>query len=348
MPKCAQVRYEIGGNEMSSIRSRKDRDGIVIGYQAQVQRKGYPPQTKTFRSKADAQSWATIIEAEMERGVWRDRAESESTTLDEAMTRYANEIIPTKKTPRQEESVVRQWQARPVARMFLAAIRGRDIAEVIRNMTEVEGKSPNTVRLHLALLSHLFSVARTDWGMEALSNPVELVRKPRLPQGRDRRLEGDEEDRLLAACRTMNTELAAIVAIAIETAMRQGEIMGLSWDKVNLTRRLVTLENTKNGEKRIVPLTAKATQIFRDLPHNLDGRVWTYTCEGMRASYNKAMKHAGIEGMTFHDLRHEAASRLFEKNLNPMQVAAITGHKNMQMLKRYTHLKAEDLVKLIG
>ena len=222
---------------MSSIRPRKDRDGIVIGYQAQVQRKGYPPQTKTFRSKADAQSWATIIEAEMERGVWRDRAESESTTLDEAMTRYANEIIPTKKTPRQEESVVRQWQARPVARMFLAAIRGRDIAAVIRDMTEVEGKSPNTVRLHLALLSHLFSVARTDWGMEALSNPVELVRKPRLPQGRDRRLEGDEEDRLLAACRTMNTELAAIVAIAIETAMRQGEIMGLSWDKVNLTRR---------------------------------------------------------------------------------------------------------------
>ncbi|WP_291525368.1 site-specific integrase [Acidithiobacillus sp.] len=332
---------------MASIRPRKDRDGIVIGYQVQIQRKGYPPQTKTFRNKADAQAWATIIEAEMERGAWRDRSESESTTLDEALTRYAREIIPTKKSPRQESSMMRQWQARPIARMFLAAIRGRDLAAAVRDM-EAEGKSSNTIRLHLALLSHLFNVARTEWGMEALTNPVELVRKPKLPRGRDRRLVGDEEERLLAACRAMNPELAAIVTIAIETAMRQGEIMGLTWDRVDLVRRTVTLEYTKNGEKRIVPLTIRAAQVFRDLPRNLDGRVWTYTSEGMRASYNKALAHAVINDMTFHDLRHEATSRLFEKGLNPMQVAAITGHKNMQMLKRYTHLKAEDLVKLIG
>ncbi len=139
--------------------------------------------------------------------------------------------------------------------MFLAAIRGRDVAEAVREMTEAEGKSPNTVRLHLALLSHLFNVARTEWGMEALSNPVELVRKSRVPRGRDRRLVGDEEERLLAACRAMNPELAAIVTIAIETAMRQGEIMGLIWDKIDLSQRCVTLEFTKNGEKRIVPLT---------------------------------------------------------------------------------------------
>jgi len=333
---------------MASIRPRKDRDGIVIGYQVQIQRKGFPSQTKTFRNKADAQAWATIIEAEMQRGVWRDRAESESTTLDEALIRYSNEVIPTKKTPRQEGNIVRQWRSRPIAQMFLAAIRGKDVADALKVMKEVEGKSPNTIRLHLALLSHLFNVARTEWGMEALSNPVELVRKPRLPQGRDRRLVGDEEERLLAACRAMNPELAAIVTIAIETAMRQGEIMGLTWDKVDLSRRCVTLEITKNGEKRIVPLTARATQAFRDLPRNLDGRVWTYTSEGLRASYNKATKHAGIEGLTFHDLRHEATSRLFEKGLNPMQAAAITGHKNMQMLKRYTHLKVEDLVKLIN
>jgi integrase len=86
----------------------------------------------------------------------------------------------------------------------------------------------------------------------------------------------------------------------------------------------------------------------------MDGRVWGYTQEGMRASYVKAKKHAGIKGLTFHDLRHEAASRMFEierdgvKVMNPMQVAAITGHKTLQMLKRYTHLRAEDLAKLLG
>ncbi len=184
--------------------------------------------------------------------------------------------------------------------------------------------------------------------MEALSNPAELVRKPKLPRGRDRRLVGDEDERLLNACRALNPELAAIVTLAIETAMRQGEIMGLTWDKVNLAQRTTTLDDTKNGERRVVPLTTRALQTLRDMPRNLDGRVWTYTPEGMRASYNKAVKKAGIEGLTFHDLRHEATSRLFEKGLNPMQVAAITGHKNMQMLKRYTHLKPEDLVKLIG
>jgi hypothetical protein len=92
---------------MASIRPRKDRDGIVIGYQVQIQRKGFPSQTKTFLNKADAQAWATIIEAEMQRGVWRDRAESESTTLDEALIRYSNEVIPTKKAPRQEGNIVR-------------------------------------------------------------------------------------------------------------------------------------------------------------------------------------------------------------------------------------------------
>lgn len=332
---------------MASIRPRKDRDGIVIGYQVQVQRKGYPSQTKTFRSKADAQAWSIIIEAEMERGVWRDRAESESTTLTEALARYANEIVPGKKSPRQEMSVIHHWQDRPIAKMFLASIRGRDVASAMRDM-EADGLSPNTIRLRLALLSHLFNVARTEWGMEALSNPVELVRKPKLPRGRDRRLVGDEEERLLAACRAMNPELAAIVTIAIETAMRQGEIMGLTWDRIDLGKRTIKLELTKNGEKRIVPLTTKAMQTFRDLPRNIDGQVWTYTQEGLRASYNKAVKHADIKGLTFHDLRHEATSRLFEKGLNPMQVAAITGHKNMQMLKRYTHLKAEDLVKLLG
>ncbi|MDR7927323.1 site-specific integrase [Acidithiobacillus thiooxidans] len=332
---------------MAAIRPRKDCDGFVIGYQVQVQRKGFPSQTKTFRSKADAQAWATVIESEMQRGVWRDRSESENTTLMEALDRYAEEIMPSKKSPKPEMVKLHQWQSRPIAKMFLASIRGRDVAAAVRDM-EAEGKASNTIRLHLALLSHLFTIARKEWGMEALSNPVELVRKPRLPQGRDRRLVGDEETRLLDTCQAINTELASIVNIAIETAMRQGEIMGMTWDKVDLKRQTVTLEDTKNGEKRVVPLTTKATQILRDLPRNMGGKVWTYTPDGMSTGYKRAVKRAGIKGLTFHDLRHEATSRLFEKGLGLMQVAAITGHKNMQMLKRYTHLKPEDLVKLLG
>ena len=325
-----------------------DCDKNLIGYQAKIRKKGYPTQNKTFRTKKDAEAWATVVESEMVRGVWRDRSESESTTLKECLERYISEVIPSKKGDgRRETGFARQWMDRPIASRFMAGIRGRDVADAIREMGS-EGKSPNTIRLHLALLSHLFAVAKVEWEMEGLDNPVEAVRKPKLPQGRERRLVADEEDRLLAACQSVNTELAAIARFAIETAMRQGEILGMTWTLVDLRRRVVHIPDPKNGIARDVPLSTAAEQVLAALPRRLDGKVWSYTQDGMRASWRRALAHAAITGLTFHDLRHEATSRLFEKGLNPMQVAAITGHKTLQMLKRYTHLRAEDLAKMLG
>lgn len=334
---------------MAGFYEQRDQDGILIGWQAKVRRKGYPSQTKVFHIKRDAEAWARSIESEMDRGVFAPRGESEKTTLGECFERYLENVTPTKKpgSRRQESGFIRQWLHRPISQRTMASIRGMDVAVVIKDM-ETEGKSPNTVRLHLAVLSHLFKVARTEWGMESISNPVEAVRKPKLPQGRDRRLVDDEEQRLLDACRATNPELALIVTIAIETAMRQGEIMGMTWSMVNLPRRTITLSDTKNGSKRVVPLSTKAIEVLKALPHRIDGKVWSYTADGLRASYSKAANRAGIDGLTFHDLRHEATSRLFEKKLNPMEVSAITGHKTLQMLKRYTHLRAEDLAKLLG
>ncbi len=333
---------------MATINSREDQDGITIGWQAIVRRKGHPSQTKTFRAKKEAEAWARSIESEMDRGVWRDRSEAEGTTLKECLDRYSQEIIPTKKGDgRRELGFLRQWQARPIACRFMAAIDGQDVAASIKEM-EAEGKSANTIRLHLALLSHLFEVARKEWRMASLINPVELVRKPKLPQGRERRLVDDEEARLLDACQSVNPELAAIVRFAVEAAMRQGEIIGMTWGMVDLRRRVVRLPDTKNGLARDVPLSTAAEEVLAALPRRLDGKVWAYTQDGMRASWRRALAQAGIDGLTFHDLRHEATSRLFEKGLNPMQVAAITGHKTLQMLKRYTHLRAEDLAKMLG
>ncbi|MBU2858336.1 site-specific integrase [Acidithiobacillus ferrooxidans] len=333
---------------MATINSREDQDGITIGWQAIVRRKGHPSQTKTFRAKKDAEAWARSIESEMVRGVWRDRSEAESATLKECLERYAEEIIPTKKGDgRRELGFIRQWQTRPISCRFMAAIDGQDVSASIKEM-KAEGKAANTIRLHLALLSHLFEVARKEWRMASLTNPVELVRKPKLPQGRDRRLVADEETRLLSACQSVNPELAAIVGFAIETAMRQGEIIGMTWTMVDLRRRVVHLPDTKNGQARDVPLSTAAERILAALPRRMDGKVWTYTQEGMRASWRRALMQAAITGLHFHDLRHEATSRLFEKGFNPMEVSAITGHKTLQMLKRYTHLRAEDLAKRMG
>jgi len=332
---------------MATISPRTDDQGTRIGWQARIRKKGFPVQVKTFRIKAEAQAWAKKIESEMERGLWRDTSEAESLTLAECLDRYRDEVVPTKKGGRRELDYVNQWKGRTISRQFMSAVRGKDVAQAMKEMEE-EGKGPNTIRLHLALLSHLFKVARTEWGMESIDNPVEFVRKPKLPQGRDRRLVDDEESRLLTACQSVNPELVSIVRFAIETGMRQGEIMGMTWDKVDVKHRTVTLDNTKNGEKRVVPLSSAALLVLSKRPGKISDKVWEYGQEGVKYAFPAACKKANIKGLRFHDLRHEATSRLFEKGLNPMQVAAITGHKTLQMLKRYTHLKAEDLAKLLG
>ncbi|WP_437556860.1 site-specific integrase [Acidithiobacillus sulfuriphilus] len=333
---------------MAGFYEQIDQDGNRIGWQAKIRKKGFPSQTKVFRTKADAQAWAASVEGEMVRGLWRDRSESERTTLKECIERYLLEVTSHKKNGHPEELKLQQWSRRPVACRFMSAIRGKDVADAIKEM-EREGKSGNTIRLHLAVLSHLFKVARTEWGMEAISNPVEAVRKPRLPQGRERRLVGNEEDRLLDACRAdENSDILSIVQFAIETAMRRSEICGLRWENVNLSGRVAMLPDTKNGTFRRVPLSSVALEVLRAIPRRLDGLIWNVKADTVTRAFERCCKRAAIEGLTFHDLRHEATSRLFEKGFNPMEVSAITGHKTLQMLKRYTHLRAEDLAKRMG
>ena len=335
---------------MATIDPRLDKDGNRIGWQARVRKRGYPAQTKTFRVKSEAAAWAKSVETEMERGAWRDRKDAENTTLKEALDRYAEEVTTRKKEQKSELAKIRQWQSRPIASMFMSNVRGREVSGVVKDM-EAEGKGGNTVRLHLAVLSHLYTVARAEWGMESLANPVELIRKPKLPTGRDRRLVGNEEERLMAECAASKSlYLKPVVMFALETGMRVDEIIEKTlWEHVDVRKRKVLLIDTKNGTDRNVPLSSVAIATLDRLPRAAaSGKVFNTTYNAIHLAYVRACKRAAIEGLTFHDLRHEATSRLFEKGLNPMQVAAITGHKTLQMLKRYTHLRAEDLAKMLG
>ncbi|MBU2753640.1 site-specific integrase, partial [Acidithiobacillus sp. CV18-3] len=215
---------------MASINPRKDRDGNTIGWQAQVRRKGYPTQSQTFRKKSQAQAWARQVESEMERKVFIPHGEAERTTLGECFERYLQEITPTKKPSGQgpERGFIRQWLRRPLADRVIGEIRSVDVAGVIKEM-EGEGKSENTVRLHLAVLSHLFTVAQSDWGMESLENPVARVRKPKLPKGRERRVKEGEFGAILAAA---DMRTAVLIVLAVETAMRREELASLTWENV--------------------------------------------------------------------------------------------------------------------
>ena len=199
------------------------------------------------------------------------------------------------------------------------------------------------------LLGHVFEVARKEWGIYA-HNPVRDIKLPPSGRPRDRRLQPGEEARLFTACReARNRWLLPMVQLAMETAMRQGELLRLRWEHIELNRRTAHLPDTKNGEARTVPLSSTAVAVLRARPRALHGDVFQgVTTEAVKRSYMRATRRAGIEDLRVHDLRHEATTRLFEKGLNIMEVASITGHKDLRMLRRYTHLKAEDLAKKLS
>ena len=311
---------------MASFIQRPGPSGKRV-WQAHIRRRGYKAQVRTFNTKAEAQAWAATIESEIARGVFVSRTEAEATTLKEALDRYADEVSVHKRSGGREASTIRWWQASPLARRSLASIRGKDISAA----TVDRKAGANTVRIRVALLSHLFNVARTAWGMESLSNPVELVKgqRPKLPPGRTRRLVGDEETRLLNAARTYGGEIGSIITWAIETAMRRGEIAAMRWEHLDRKARVLLIPETKNGTPRRVPLSLHALQVLDGLSRSIDGQVWSLRADSITHAFERVCAAAKIKGLTFHDLRHEATSRIFEKGLNPMQVAAITGHKTL-------------------
>ena len=201
--------------------------------------------------------------------------------------------------------------------------------------------------------------------MGGLMNPVAQIRRPQNSKPRERRFLAGEEKAILSACLKYGGDLPYIFGFAVETGMRRAEIAEMTWERVDLKKRTATLPETESGEKRIVPLSPEAVRILSKRTRRIDGKVWGGTPHAIsvawrravaraRKAYEKECEEKGVKpdpaflvDLTFHDLRHEATSRFFEKGLSPMQVAAITGHKTLQMLKRYTHLKAEDLAELL-
>ena len=346
------------------------RERGKYSHEAQIRRKGHPTLTKTFTYRKDAEAWARMVESEIERGVFISRSAAESTTLKEALERYEKEITANKRGADKEAYILKRFAAAKLGQRALATIRSLDVAKWRDD--RLKSVSAATVCRELVVLGHLFTVARKDWGMESLVNPVEGTTKPKQPRGRDRRISDAELEAIIAA--SESAELPAIIRLAVETGMRRGEIVGLEWQDIDLDRQVAHLSETKNGESRDVPLSRIAVETLKSLiPANrnessepLAGVVFqsrpnTVTQAFIRAvkrarrDYEDECKKSGqtpnpgyLVGIRLHDGRHEGTSRFFEKGLNVMEAATITGHKDLRMLKRYTHLRAEDLAHKLG
>ncbi len=326
---------------MATIRNRNGR------WRVQIRRSGQPHQFRSFTRKADARAWAHEIEAQIERGTFVSRAAAERTSVAELLDRYAEEVTPQKATAAREVLRIRLLKQH-LGVWSLSRLRPQEIA-AFRDRRLAAGLAGATVIKELNTLSHAIDRGRKEWGIYLPENPVKLVSRPKAARGRDRRLASEELDALMQVCRESRAPgLPVIVELAIETAMRLGELVGLEWKHISLDRRTAYLPDTKNGEARTVPLSSLAVRILERWPRSGE-RVfpqWS-SIYGVENVWRRAVSKAGIADFRFHDLRHEATSRLFERGLNPLQVSAITGHKSLQMLKRYTHLQAHELAKLL-
>lgn len=340
-------------------------------WKALIRKAGWPTTAKTFRTKRDAEDWARRTEDEMVRGMYIQRGPSERMTIADALKRYLKEVTPTKRPLTQLSEL---QHSKPLiehlGKYSLAALTPEVIAQY-RDMRlagddrkDKAGnpapapRAANTVRLDLALLGHMFTMAIKEWGLGLPFNPVLNIRRPAPGPGRNRRLTDDEETRLLAAVdKHSNPMLRWIVRIALETGMRSAEIATLQRSQVDLQRRIVRLLDTKNTHPRTIPLTIEAGLLFKEALDNpirpIDTDLIFFGEPGkdeQRRPYNfnkvwlDIKRAVGCADFRFHDLRHEAVSRFVEAGLSDQEVSAISGHKSMQMLKRYTHLRAEDLV----
>lgn len=324
-------------------------------WRARVRRTGYPTKTKTFDTKAEAEAWARDIEGQMDKSIFVDRSLSERETFKDVIKAHLKNITPTHKGAESEQMRLDKFirDETELCAYAMANLRTEHF-EAYRDRRLKEVK-PGTVSRELNLLHSVIQHARRR--LSLLENPISEVRRPKVRDSRFSRLEEGEEEKLLTAlddCRNSYTKPAVI--LALETAMRRGELLSLNWDDVDLTKQTATLHDTKNGDARIVPLSLRAIDVLNTLQKKrdkdkvvtLDRRVFPISVQSLKCSWERGRKRADMEHFNFHDLRHEAISRLFERGWDAIKVAAVSGHRNMQSLKRYANFRAEDLAKELG
>ena len=327
---------------MASIVKRGSR------WQVKVRRRGYPPISSTFAIKADAEAYGRKVEREMDMGHWRDLGDAERITVRELIEQYRDKVASQRKSPDKVVARLNVLQDAKFARHAVAKLRAADLAKYRDERLEA-GAAANTIRNDLNTLSAVIEWGRADLSLP-VDNPARVVKKPSPAKGRSRRLSPDEEERLLAAAeKSRCAHLKPLIVLALETGMRLGELCSFRASDIDFKRRILMIHDSKNGESRAVPLSSRAIKTLHawETP-SLHGGYFGAVSRNVTVLFRDLTKRAGIEDLRFHDLRHEALSRLAERgDLSVLELASISGHKTLQMLKRYTHLQAEDLAKKI-
>jgi integrase len=333
---------------MARIKTRSATDGTAR-YTAEVRLKGYPTQTATFKRLTDAKKWIQDTESAIREGRHFKTAAAKKHTVAEMIDRYLSGAKLTKVQDDHTGLHLRRWK-NEIGYMLLSDVNADVITQVKEKLLneEVRGKlrSSTTVLRYMASLSTVFTTAVRDWAWLE-DSPMKNITKPKAARGRVRFLDDGERERLLIACKeSRNKWLHLCVILAISTGMRQAEMMGLKWQDVNLKDGFIILHETKNGERRRVPLAGLGLELLRehakvrrlDTPLLFPGVKNPLQPIDLQTPWETARKAAGIADFTWHDLRHCTASYLLMNGASLAEIAEVLGHKTLQMVKRYAHL----------
>ena len=309
---------------------------------AVIRKQGYPTLCKTFIKKTDALSWSRKTESEMERGLYVDQSKANTVTLDSLLGKYyqycQTRQLKALKFILAHSRIIR----RHIGHLTLANISSHDLA-AFRNKRLLT-VSPATVKIELGIILRTIKLATSEWGYKLADTPK--VEYPKINNARTRRLADGEIERVLGAI--TNKQIKVIVELAIETAMRRSEILNIKESDINWSLKTLRIPHTKTHTARTIPLSDKAIRLLRSLSENMDGRYFSIKADSASQAFKRACDKTGVHNLRFHDLRHEATTRFFECGLNVMEVATITGHKDLKMLNRYTHLRAETIALKIN
>lgn len=320
---------------MATIRKRANR------WQVQVRRKHAPNISKSFILKADAEAWARSMEVEADkRTLQHDPRILDETTLGDLVRRYRDTVCQTKKGRDVEVILLNAFLRQDIAERSLSALKVSDFARYRDH--RLKTVSPSGLNRELSPLQHMFSVARSEWGLPIFENPIATLRKPQNNPPRERRLRPGEFDRLLDATKAMRTVyMGPAIVLAVETAMRRGEILNARPQDFSEGFRSLRIPTTKTGRPRVVPISAAAVGATETLLEAFkpmtDERLIPVSSNAFRLAWERTVDRAGIVDLNFHDLRHEAVSRLFEQGRSMPEVASISGHRDFRMLARYAH-----------
>ena len=343
---------------MATIETRLAEDGTKT-FRVKVRIKGQRSQQASFTRLTDAKRWAQSTEAAMREGRYFKVQEARRKTLANLIDRYLRDVLPQR--PRNASNTSRHllWWKSQIGYRLLADIQPSQIAELrdqlLSTPTDRGTRRANaTVQRYLAAISHAYNIAIKDWGWVD-ENPVAKITKPRAARGRERFLSDEERDRLLSACKASRSQfLYTVVVLAISTGMRRGEIMGLRWRQVDLPNSCLRLSETKNDTSRSIPLAGLALTLITQLSkvRRIDSELVFYGRDkaqpiDLKKPWETALRKAGIDDFRFHDLRHTTASYLAMNGASTMEIAAVLGHKTLQMVKRYSHLANSHTAKVV-